>query len=407
MNYTLLPKCLFCESENLHPYLDLGEQPPANSYCDKPNEQIEKFPLIVNLCSGCGHSQLSIAVNPDILFSNYLYVSGTTKTLENHFKEFSRDCTERYGTGKVLEIGCNDGSCLKQFKELGWEVLGVDPAINLLEYSGENNVPVVPIFWEKLSSTRPQFKKYNIIYGTNVFAHNVSPYDYLRECMNVLEDNGTIIVEAPYAYNMFKIIDIGQIYHEHINYLSCNPMKELCDRLNLGVVDIVQTEVHGGSIRFYFQTYKPHCQKLNDLIEQEIELGMREIRFYNKFSETIERNITELRLYMLALGSDYKIIGYGASAKASTIINASEEMPLSYIVDDNPLKVGKYMPSTVVKILPTSFLSDDQSNLAIWITPHNFQKEIIERIKQKRPDRKDIAITYTPTIQKENIQCEF
>lgn len=404
MNYTPLPNCLFCNSDNIHPYLDLGEQPPANSYCDTPNEQIEEFPLVVNLCNNCGHSQLSISVKPEILFSNYLYVSGTTKTLENHFKEFAKDSTDRYGTGKVLEIGCNDGSCLKQFKALGWEVLGVDPAINLLEFSGENSIPVVPVFWQRYVSQLPQFKRYNLIYGTNVFAHNVSPFDFLRECMNVLEDEGTIIIEAPYAYNMFKIIDIGQIYHEHINYLSCNPIKELCDILKLGVVDIVQTDVHGGSIRFYFQPDKPHCQKLYDLIEQEIELGMREIKFYNRFSETIDRNINELRLFMLALQKDCKIIAYGAAAKASTIINASEKMPLDYIVDDNPLKVGKYMPSTDIKILPTSTISEEQSNLCIWITAHNFKKEIIERIKEKRPDKKDVAISYTPIIKFEKIQ---
>ncbi len=217
MNCTPLNKCLFCDSSNLSAYPSLGEQPPANSYTDLPDEDIEKFPLQMMLCNDCGHSQLSIAVSPDILFSNYLYVSGTTKTLENHFKEFANDCTGRYGIGKVLEIGCNDGSCLKQFKSLGWEVLGVDPAINLLQFSGANDIPVVPVFWEKLVSTRPQFKRYKLIYGTNVFAHNLSPYDFLYECMNVLEDDGVIIIEAPYSFNMFKLNDVGQIYHEHIN----------------------------------------------------------------------------------------------------------------------------------------------------------------------------------------------
>lgn len=404
MNFTPLNNCLFCDSDKLSTYLSLGIQPPANSYTDNPKETLEKFPLRMMLCNDCGHSQLSGIVSPNILFSNYLYVSGTTKTLENHFKEFAQECTDKYNVGKVLEIGCNDGSCLKQFKTLGWDVLGVDPAINLLPFSKNNGVNVLPLFWEKGISEKLSGKRFNVIYGTNVFAHNLSPYDFLKECLNVLSEDGTIIIEAPYSFNMFKIIDIGQIYHEHINYLSCNPMKILCDRLNIGVVDITETDVHGGSIRFYFKHNKPHSPKLLELIELEKQLGMRGIDFYNNFSETIKRNITELRFYMLALQKDYKIIGYGAAAKASTIINAAEQFPLDYIVDDNPLKVGKFMPSTDIKILPTITISDEQSNLAIWITAHNFQKEIIERIKEKRPNRKDVAISYTPTIKMEDIQ---
>jgi len=256
LNFTPLNKCLFCDSDNLSLYLSLGSQPPANSYTDKPNEQLEKFPLELMLCNCCGHSQLSGVVNPDILFSNYLYVSGTTKTLENHFKAFAKECTEKYGVGKVLEIGCNDGSCLKQFNELGWNTLGIDPAKNLLQYSRNNGVNVMPLFWDKGISTWLGGIKYNIIYGTNVFAHNLSPFDFLNECLNVLEEDGVIIIEAPYSFNMFKIIDVGQIYHEHINYLSVSAMIKLCDRLRIGIVDIIESEVHGGSIRFYMKYNK-------------------------------------------------------------------------------------------------------------------------------------------------------
>ncbi len=379
-------------------------QPPANSYTDNPNEQLETFPLQMMLCNNCGHSQLSVIVNPEILFSNYLYVSGTTKTLENHFKEFAKECTDNYGVGKVLEIGCNDGSCLKQFKALGWNTLGIDPAKNLLPLSRDNGIIVIPIFWEKgASGALGTLDKCKIIYGTNVFAHNSSPYDFLNECLNVLEEDGTIIIEAPYSFNMFKIIDVGQIYHEHINYLSCNAMMKLCDRLNIAIVDIVETNVHGGSIRFYLKSNMVHSEIATLLAEWEVSEGILDTADYKTFAEKLKYNLNKLHLNINELRKNYKVIGYGAAAKASTIINALEEIPLSYIVDDNPLKVGKYMPSTNIQILPTSTIEKEPQDLAIWITAHNFKKEIIERIKAKRPNRNDIIINNTPTVNTEPI----
>jgi len=404
LSFSPLNKCLFCDSDKLSSYLSLGLQPPANSYTDKANEKLDKFPLRMMLCSNCGHSQLSGIVSPEILFSNYLYVSGTTRTLENHFTQFAKECTEKYGVGKVLEIGCNDGSCLKQFKALGWETLGVDPAINLLKYSRENGIEVVPVFWEYGVSSRPVFQKYNIIYGTNVFAHNSSPYNFLNECLNVLEEDGVVIVEAPYSFNMFKIIDVGQIYHEHINYLSVSAMVKLCDRLNIGIVDIIESDVHGGSIRFYMKRNEKHCIKVNSMSMDETYEGIKDTLFYKTFSEGVLKNIYELSNCINNQKKKYKVIGYGAAAKSSTIINAlPNKLALDYIVDDNPLKVGKYMPSTNIKIMPTEILEVEQDDLAIWITAHNFKKEIIERIKAKRPNRNDIIINYIPEINIEPI----
>jgi len=404
LNFTPLNKCLFCDGDKLTSYLSLGSQPPANSYTDKPNEQLEKFPLRMMLCDNCGHSQLSGVVSPDILFSNYLYVSGTTKTLENHFIKFANECTEKYLGGNVLEIGCNDGSCLKQFKLLGWNTLGIDPAINLLPYSKNNGVNVLPLYWNKGVSEKVGNKKFKLIYGTNVFAHNLSPYDFLNECLNVLEEDGTIVIEAPYSFNMFKIIDVGQIYHEHINYLSVSAMTRLCDRLGIGIVDIIESDVHGGSIRFYMKASKEHCEKAVSMAMDETHDGIRNFDFYNKFANGVIKNIAELGECINEQSKKYKVIGYGAAAKASTIINAlPNKLALSYIVDDNALKVEKYMPDTDIQILPTSTLKEEEGNLAIWITAHNFKKEIIERIKAKRPNRDDIIINYTPNVNTESI----
>lgn len=405
--YSTLSKCLFCRSKDLIPYLNLGNQPLANSFTKFSNELLPAFPLELNLCSNCGHSQLGCVVEPKLMFSNYLYVSGTTKTLENHFKSFAQDCTDRFGVASALEIGCNDGSCLKQLKEKGWKVLGVDPAENLQRFSKENGVTVIPKFWKRgISDSLPDLD-YNLIYGMNVFAHNLNPSEFLNECIAVLAPGGTIVIEAPYAYNMFKINDFGQIYHEHISYLTCAAMQTLCDTFALGVVDVVETDVHGGSIRFYMQQFSSHSKKFLNMVKNEKEVGMRDIAFYEQFSKNVTKNVFLLKNALDVQKSfGCRVVGYGAAAKASTVINAigSNLLSLDYIVDDNPLKVDRYMPGTDVQILPTSALEMEEGPMAIWITAHNFQKEIIERIKSRRQGRKgDVIISYVPKIQIEDL----
>jgi hypothetical protein len=140
------------------------------------------------------------------------------------------------------------------------------------------------------------------------------------------------------------------------------------------------------------------------MAEDECHSGICDIEFYIKFSMGVLRNIHELATCIQTQKHNYKVIGYGAAAKASTIINALETpMEIDYIVDDNPLKVGKFMPSTNIPILPTSILANEESDLAIWITAHNFQKEIVERIKAARPNRNDILINYIPEIKTQPI----
>ncbi len=127
--------CRCCKSKNLVMYLDLGKQPLANSY-HKNEEKLPKFPLEVIVCNDCFHSQLSVVVDPEIMFKNYLYVSGTTQTFRNHCKELAADAVKRIKQENpvVLDIACNDGTQLEFFRKLGCNVFGVDPAEKFKKY---------------------------------------------------------------------------------------------------------------------------------------------------------------------------------------------------------------------------------------------------------------------------------
>lgn len=181
--------CLACGSNDLYPYIDLGYQALANDYVAEPQKQ-PSYPLAVNLCKKCYHSQLGVAVNPDLLYKNYLYVSGTSTTLQKYFEWFvskveNGDCRKL----SVLDIASNDGSLLAEFRKRGHSVLGVDPATNLMPLAALKGVETINSYWTE-DFARTLDKKFDVVVAMNVLAHNADPLDFVRGVAHVLNPNG-------------------------------------------------------------------------------------------------------------------------------------------------------------------------------------------------------------------------
>ena len=167
-NYTEKTSCRVCSSKNLRQVLDLNDQPLANSYHKGVKQQ--SFPLVLNLCEDCFHLQLSVVVDPNLMFKDYLYVSGTSKTLHDYFVEFAKICEKTRPNGtSVLDIACNDGTQLDKFKERGWNTFGVDPAENLHSLSNKNH-DVVCDYWSQNVAAKMS-RVYDVLIAQNVFAH--------------------------------------------------------------------------------------------------------------------------------------------------------------------------------------------------------------------------------------------
>ena len=271
-NFYEQKECLCCGKENLDILLDLNEQPLANSYHDN-SEELEKYPLGVNLCQDCYHIQLTDAVNPDLLFKDYLYVSGTTQTLKDNFKWFADYVVENHpvvnklrGTGvsSVLDIACNDGTQLDFFKEKGIATYGIDPAENLYELSSKNHNVICDYFDSKLYEEGwplEGYKTFDIIIAQNVFAHNSNPKKFLEDCEKVMNDDSKLYIQTSQA-EMILNNQFDTIYHEHISFFNINSFNELTKRTNLHLVDVIKTPVHGISYLFTLSKNSHNIQKV-------------------------------------------------------------------------------------------------------------------------------------------------
>jgi 2-polyprenyl-3-methyl-5-hydroxy-6-metoxy-1,4-benzoquinol methylase len=375
--------------------LDLHDQPLANSYVKNKNDSEEYYPLALNYCNDCTHLQLTHGVNPDLLFKNYLYVSGTTQTLRDYFDEFV-DITTKYmpvdGPYKVLDIACNDGSQLDAFKKKGHQTYGVDPAENLHEISSKNHTVICDYFNEQ-SAARLGADRYDIIVAQNVFAHNTYPKEFLTVCKDRLSRNGKFFIQTSQA-DMVTYGQFDTIYHEHISFFNVRSMATLAKQSGMFLQDVFKTNIHGTSYVFVL-TNDSSQDNTKMLIDNEAKQTPQVVK---QFTDTAIRVVTELK-DELNRYNDCLRVGYGAAAKGNTLLNFGE-IDLDYIVDDNPLKQELYTPGRQIKIVSL----DELIKLAhgksiVWVPlSWNFFDEIRNRIKNKYHEP-TVFIKYFPTMQ--------
>lgn len=397
-----LTECLCCGSKQLEMTLDLGTQPMANSFIESPNEPELTFPLVLNRCTECSHLQLSHAVDPDLLFRNYLYVSGTSQTLKDYFDWFAN-----YSLGffsdkpkSVLDIACNDGTQLDSFKKIGLTTYGVDPATNLHPISSKNHEVILDYFTaEHVEGLKA--KNIDIINAQNVFAHNDYPLDFLKQCKEIMHDDSVLFIQTSQA-DMVKNNEFDTIYHEHLSFFCANSMNELAKRAGLNLIDITKTPIHGNSYVFVFSKHPAADGKVEAVLAEERALGLQDPQTYVEYARKAQQVVVDLKQTIADYrGQGYVIAGYGAAAKGMTLVNFGD-IHLDFIIDDNPLKQGRFTPGTHDPVVGIDFL-DEISDISVAFIPlaWNFFTEIRNKIKTKRDRDDDVFVRYFPIIKVE------
>jgi 2-polyprenyl-3-methyl-5-hydroxy-6-metoxy-1,4-benzoquinol methylase len=394
-----LNECLCCGSERLTLVLDLNEQPLANSFKKTAEEDEPTFPLRLNICEDCTHLQLSHAVNPDLLFKNYLYVSGTSQTLRDYFDWFAKRTLEYFEMPPqtVLDIACNDGSQLNSFKTLGLKTYGIDPAENLHVLSNANHEVVCDYFKEKYVY-HYKMKELDIITAQNVFAHNDYPLDFLLQCKEIMHDKSRLFIQTSQA-DMIKNNEFDTIYHEHLSFFNSSSMSALAARAGLHIIDIQKTPIHGNSYLFVMAKTPGARPSVQLQLDHESEQGLQDMNTYLAYADhcyTIIGDLNSTLDHYRGLG--YKLVGYGAAAKGNTLLNFGKT-ELDMIIDDNPMKQGLYSPGMSIPVLAIDALESlGDTKVAFVPLAWNFFKEISSKIKTKRDQEGDVFIKYFPVV---------
>jgi 2-polyprenyl-3-methyl-5-hydroxy-6-metoxy-1,4-benzoquinol methylase len=374
-------KCRCCDGKNLKRFISLGCQPLANNLLNNINEIEKVYPLEVNWCQDCFNCQLSYTVEAEKLFSHYLYLSSTGSSFVSHFREAAKLYIKELNLNKssqIIDIGSNDGIALKPFKDFGFlNILGIEPAKNLADIANKSGIKTINGFLNK-ELIKNITEKADLLLASNVFAH-VDDIKSMAECFfTLLKKDGIIILEVQYLLNTLLDFTFDNIYHEHVNYWSVLSINSFFRRFNATVFKVEKINTHGGSVRVYVARNNniKVDKSVNIFIKEEKKFGLNNFKIYKNFSKRINEIRKNVRKNINIIKRDNKtIVGYGSPAKATTALNffnISKE--IDFIIEDNPLKQGKFLPGVKIPIRDKSYVKNQPDYLLVlaW----NFYDEI-------------------------------
>jgi SAM-dependent methyltransferase len=393
-------RCRICGANLEEPFLSLGKSPVANSLLTR--EDLHKmepyFPLDLYVCQSCWLVQLEEFEAPEKIFSSdYPYFSSYSESWLKHCKNYAEMMIERFGFDKnsfVVEVGSNDGYLLQYFKEHNIPVLGVEPAENVARTAIEKGIPTDITFFNTsyARKLREKGKLVDLIIGNNVLAHNPNLHDFVEAMKVALKPNGIITMEFPHLMRLIQENQFDTIYHEHFSYFSFYAVKKLFSLHELEIFDVEEIPTHGGSLRIYAKHKGANSKllattkRVEELLKKEKDFGLFDLQTYSNFRKKVEATKRAFLLFLIqAKNEGKKIVGYGAPAKASTLLNYCGVRTdfIDYTVDRNPHKQGKFIPGVHIPIKHPDKIKEDKPDYVI-IFPWNIKDEIMEQLKYIR-----------------------
>lgn len=394
-------ECRVCGSKDLVKYLDLGLMPLANNleFTAVAAKEKERFPLQVMFCKECALSQLSVVIDPEKMFSHYVYRSGVNGGYVEHCKEMMRHLYTEYlkDTGNFhIDIAGNDGTLLlqslKAYDDLGFidglQILNVDPASNLTAIAEQAGVPSRTDFWSSdlAEIIVERYSWASLITATNVFAHLDNVKDFMQGCRIALSGKGILVIENPYLIDTIENMEFDQVYFEHTQYWSVLPMYKICEDNDLELIDVQKQNIHGGTMRYIIakkDSGRSIRQGVQEAINAEVVKGYREADTYLKWSDQVKEVIKDFGWNLLRLKkTGVKIAAFAASAKGNTLLNAAKINTdiIDFISDQTPEKIGKFSPGTGIPILGMEAIMKQKPDYVV-ILSWNFQDEIIGKVR--------------------------
>jgi len=387
-----LQRCRVCGGSDIRPFFDLGEQPLANSLPENPDQQEQCYPLALSWCPQCSLVQLNYTVDPKELFSSYVWVTGTSQTARDFAERFSEELIKRVSGGTdsyVLEIASNDGTFLQPFLKKGFKVLGIDPAKNIVEMAEKSGVPTECLFWGD-KTARDVVEKHGkaaVIFARNVLPHVANTRDFVQGIGAALRDDGVLAIEAHYGKVILDELHYDSIYHEHLCYFTLKSLEKLLNDFGLFVFDVVRSPISGGSLVVYAK--KRRVEERSSVAvyrEQEEKDQANTLESWIRFRDRAIRHRAKLLeiLDFFKQGGDTVVVGYGASARSSTLLNfcGINSTKLPVIADMNPLKQGRYTAGTHIPIRNVEEVMA-RNPKCIFILAWNFADEIMKSIGEK------------------------
>lgn len=390
------PRCRLCSAQLDHTFVDLGMSPPCESYV--PADQLDQgetfYPLHVRICSACLLVQLPAYIAAEDIFSDYAYFSSYSDSWVRHARDYVDLAVERLGLGTgsfVVEVASNDGYLLQHAVARGIRSLGIEPAANVAEAAVAKGVPTEVMFLGEATGRKVAdiHGHADLVVANNVFAHVPDIVDFSRGLRELVADDGHVTIEIPHLLRLIEGNEYDTIYHEHYSYLSLLTTQRVLAAAGLTVVDVQELPSHGGSLRTWSTPSAnagPPSAAVGRVLADEAAAGLHTVEGHAGFAEQVSQVRDDFVEFLIGCRrAGRRVAAYGAPGKGNTLLNHCGVRAdlVSYAVDRNPYKHGRFLPGTHIPIHPVEKLAEDRPDVIV-VMPWNLRAEITEQLAYTR-----------------------
>lgn len=386
--------CSACRSTDLELFLDLGVSPIADAYTTTRDEVAEVYPLQLVVCQSCWLVQLTEVVDHHTLFgTGYSFYSSASAPLSEYHRTYAQHVIDRWVERSqdtvVVEVGCNDGDFLRHFHDVDCSVYGVDPATGPATYAQEErglHVFIEPFSRRWAETFRNVYGSADVVVANHVLAHVEDVDDVLAGISHIMKDDGVAFIEVQYLPDLLVNNAFDLVYHEHRNFFSLTALRSATERHDLQVCDVELTDRQGGSLRVTLRRRRWVFEE--SLVEYHCanELWLGDVAAFRGFQGRVERIRGRLRRLVAEAAAQGSIIGYGAPAKATTLLNycGLRYPKIEKIIDTTPAKQGRFVPGTGVQIVAPTEVDLAETPTTVLVLAHNYLGTIMRNHPEHR-----------------------
>ncbi|AWS40145.1 class I SAM-dependent methyltransferase [Streptosporangium sp. 'caverna'] len=384
--------CRLCGSTSLASVVDLGATPPCERFLTA--EQLEEpevtYPLHLRVCTGCWLAQIPPMITPEDTFTEYAYFSSYSTSWVEHAREFVHGAVDRLGLDDdsfVVEVASNDGYLLRHVIDQGIRCLGIEPSKNVGQAARDGGVPTLTAFLgpETADTVRQEYGPADLVVANNVYAHIPDVIGFTQGLRALVADDGWVSIEVQHLLTLMEFNQYDTIYHEHFQYYTVASAQRALASGGLTLVDVETLPTHGGSIRLWARPAEvagEPGERVAELLAAEKAAGLHELSGYAEFRERVARVRRDLLKFLVGAAEEGKtVVGYGAPGKGNTLLNhcGIRADLLSYTVDRNPYKHGRFTPGARIPILPPERIAEDRPDYVL-VLPWNLREELIGQL---------------------------
>jgi len=390
--------CRICGNRKLVEVLDLGVQTLTGIFPANREQSVAQGPLRLVKCTDeagcCGLLQLAHSYDHDEMYgTNYGYRSGLNQSMVSHLHGKIKKIlglADLSGNPVALDIGSNDGTTLRAYSGTGFDLVGIDPTADKFRRYYPDKVTVVPEFFSAatyLDAARG--RKARIVTSFSMFYDLEDPMAFMREVVEILENNGLWVFEQSYMPTMLEQNSYDTVCHEHLEYYALAQVKWMSDRVGLRIVDVEFNETNGGSfsvVAAKLSSKYPEFPGLQKLLDREREAGLDGPDPYRAFAGRAAASREELRTFFSrANASGRRVAGLGASTKGNVLLQycGLSGRELYAIGEVNEDKFGCFTPGSLIPIRPEQELFEDEPDFFL-VLPWHFREFFLRKYKPKK-----------------------